>query len=90
MSVAVVARGDFRSHGRFSKRHRLAVIGLAIMFKTIFVAFAATRIARHFEMPVLRRLDIVRRVTIRANRSTLIAFRQQLSVNTLVVNLLDA
>ena len=56
----------------------------------ILMAFAATLVAGHFEMPVLRRFDFVRRVTIGANRPALVAAGQELAVDTFVVGFLDA
>ena len=90
MPVTVITRGNSSGDGGFAQRHCLAVICIAIMFKPILMAFAATLVAHHFEVTVPRGLDAVRRVAIGANRALLVAFQEQLTVNALFVNGLDA
>src|ERR1017187_10442590 len=58
--------------------------------KPVLVAFAATRVAESLEVVPLRFLNLVRRVTIRANRAALVAPGQQLAMHTLKVGFLDA
>src|ERR1043165_5680839 len=89
MAMAVVASGDVGGDIGLAQGHRLAVVGVAIMFELVFVAFAAAFVAGHFEMAVLGGLDFVGGVAIGANRPALIALGEQLSVHALIVNLLD-
>src|ERR1041385_2396135 len=90
MAVAIVTGGYVRGDGRFPERHRFAVIRFAVVCEAILVTFAATRVAGHFEVAVLRRLYFMRRVTIGAHGAALVALREQLPVNALIVSLLDA
>src|SRR5690242_16917940 len=59
------------------------------MFQPIGVAFAATLVAGHFEMAILRRLHSMRCVAIRANRPTLIPFAEQLAMHAPIVGFFD-
>src|SRR6266700_4022055 len=90
MSMAVVAGGDIRGDGRFAKGHRLAMIGIAIMFQSVLMAFAAAGITGHFEVSVARGFDFVSGMAVRAHRPAFVAFSQQLTMNALVVSLFDA
>ena len=90
LAVAIVTGGDAGRGVGFAQGHGLAVIGFAIMFQPVGVAFAATGVAEGLEIVVLGILDVMRRMAIRANRSARIAFGQQLPVNALVVGFLDA
>src|ERR1051325_12039010 len=89
MTVAVVAGGDIGGDVGVAQAHLFAVIGVAVMFEPVLVAFAAAFVAGHFEMAVLGGLDLVGGVAISADRSALIALGEQLSVHALIVNLLD-
>src|ERR1035438_7309650 len=90
MAVAVVAGGDIGGDVRLAERHGFAVVGIAIMFQPVLVAFAAGLVAGHLKVAVLGSLDFVRAVAIRADWSTLVALGEELAVNTLVVDLFDA
>ena len=59
------------------------------MFQAILMAAPAPFIARHLEMSVLRGLDLVRCMTVRANWTAFIPLGQELPVNALIVDLLD-
>ncbi len=76
MAVAVITGGDGGGDGRFAEGHGLAVVSVAIMFEAIFVAFAATLIAHHLEVTILRGFNAVRGVAIGAHRAALVALRQ--------------
>src|SRR5258708_1643189 len=89
MPMAVVTGGHFRSNIWPAQRHRLSVVGVPVMFQPVLVAFTATRITRHFEVPVLRRLDFMRGVAIRADGAPLVPFGQQLPMHALIVSLLN-
>ncbi len=89
MTVAVVTRGHFGSDGGLAERHRLAVIRVAIVFEPVFVALATAGVTRHLEVPVLRCLNFMGGVAIRANGPPLIALDEQLAVDALFVNLFD-
>ena len=54
------------------------------------MTFAAPLVADGFEIVAVRVHDLMRGVAIRADRPALVAFGQQLSVDALVVSLLDA
>ncbi|MFO1514608.1 MAG: hypothetical protein U1F83_17140 [Verrucomicrobiota bacterium] len=88
VTVAVEAGGDGGCDHRFAKRHGLAVIGVAIMLETILVAFAAARVAGHFQRLFLAVLD-ARGVAISADGAALVAFGQNLAVNTFLVGLFN-
>ena len=90
MAVAVVAGGDIGGDIRLAQRHRFAVVGIAVMFQPVLVAFSAALVAGHFEVAVLGGLDFVGGVAIGADWSTLVAFGEKLAVDTLVIGLLDA
>ena len=91
MAVAVVTGGDRRRDVRFAQRHRLAVVGFLVMGEPVLMTTAAAFIAHQLlEVPALRRLDLVRRMAITANRPARIALGEQLAVDALLVNLLDA
>ena len=90
LAVAVVAGGDGGRGVGFAEGHGLAVVGFAIMFQPVGVAFAATGVADGLEIVVLGILDVMRGMAIGADRSARIALGQQLSVNALVVGFLDA
>ena len=90
MAVAVVASGDIGGDVRLAERHGFAVVGIAIMFQPVLVAFAADLVAGHLKVAVLRSLDFVRAVAIRADRSTLVALGEELAVDALQVCLFDA
>ena len=90
MTVAVVTRRNFGCDHRFAERHGFAVVSVAIMLQPIFVTLAAALVAGHFEMPVLRRLDAVGGVAIRADGAAFVALRQNLAVDAFLVSLLNA
>ena len=93
MPMAVIAGGDIRRDGRFAQGHRLAMICIAIMFQSVLMAFAAAGVAGHFKVAVPRGLDFVSGMAVRAYRPVPpggIPFRQQLSMNTLIVSLFNA
>src|SRR5262249_23266076 len=90
VAMAVVAGGDIRGDGRLSERHGFAVISVAVVFQAVLMAFSASAVAGHFEMTVSRRFNFVSRMAIGAHGTALIAFGQQLAMDTLVVNLFHA
>ena len=90
MAVAIVAGGHGRGRVRFTQRHGLAVVGVPVMGQPVLVAFAATLVADGLEVVPLRLLNLVRGVTIRANRAALVAPGQQLAMHTMKVGFLDA
>ena len=89
-SVTVITR----SHGgrgiRFAQRHGFAVIRFAVMFQTVCVTLAATFVAGGFEIITCRIYDLMRAVAVNADRPALVAHREQLAVNALVVSFLNA
>ena len=88
--VAIIAGGDFGCGVRQAQRHRLAVVGLAVMLQPVSVAFAAALVAQGLEILAGRVDDLVRAVTVNANRSARVALREQLTVDTLIVDRLNA
>ena len=84
VTVAVVTGGDFSRDRGFAQRHGFAVVGVAIMFEAIFVAFTAALVAGHLEVPVLRRPDAVGGVAIGADGTAFVALAQ-LAVHALLV-----
>src|ERR1051325_6287399 len=90
MAVAVVAGCDLGGDPRLAQGQCFAVTRVAIMFQAVLVAFAATLIADHLEVTVLRGLDAVRGVAVGAYGTSFVALREDLSMHTLFVNLLDA
>jgi len=66
------------------------MVSVAIVSQPIFMTTAATLVTGHFEMSVLRRLDLVRCMAIGADRSALVIPGQKLAMHTLVLGLLDA
>ena len=89
MPVAVVTGRHIGGDVWLAEGHRFAVIGFPVILQPVLMAFAATLVARHFEMPVLWRFNFVRRVTIGAYRPAAVAFREQLTMHTLVIDFLD-
>ena len=90
MAVTVVAGGHGRSHVRLAERHGLAVVGIPVMRQPVLVAFTAARVADGLEVVSFRLLNLVRRVTIRADRAALVAPGQQLAMDALKVGFLNA
>src|SRR5688500_13657813 len=83
MTVTVVTGGDIGGDVGFAERHGFAVIGVAIMFEAVLVAFAAALVAHHFEVAVLRGLDFVGVVAVGANRAAFVTDRKQLAMHAL-------
>ena len=90
MTVAVVAGGHGGRDVGFAQRHGLAVVGVPVARQPVGVAFAAARVADGFEIVALGIHDVMRGVTVRADRPARITLREQLPVNAFVVGFLDA
>lgn len=88
--MAIVARRNLGRMVRLAQHHGLAVVGLAIMFQPVRMTFATALVAERLEIIARRVADLVRAVAIDTHRPALVALRQQLAVNALVINLLDA
>ena len=58
------------------------------MLQPVLMAFAAALIAQLLEMPAVRRLNLMRAVTVRADRPPAVPFGQQLPVHALVIDAL--
>src|SRR5512146_839202 len=86
--MTVVARGHVGSDIGFTQGHGFTVVSVPVMDEAILVAPAAPLVAYSFKMAVDRRFDFMGVMTVRADRAFAFAFGQQLSVHTLVVNLL--
>src|SRR5690349_9462162 len=50
MPMAIVTGSDVRGDARFAQCHGFAVIGFAVMFEPVLMAFAAALVTRHFEV----------------------------------------
>ena len=90
VTVAVITGGDFGRGIRLAQRHRLAVVGVAVMLQPVCVAFAAALVAEGLEIIVRRIDDFVRGVAVGADRPARVALGQQLAVDAFVVSFLDA
>ena len=90
VAMTVVAGGDARRDIGPAQGHGLAVIRVAIVSQPVLVALATAFIADGLEIIPFRIHDIVRGVTICADRPTRIALRQQLSVDALIVSVFHA
>gem|GEM_PF-5539862 len=90
VAVTIVTRGDIRRDVWLAELHRLAVVGFAIVLQPVRVALAAALVAAGLEMRGGGFLDVVRAVAVGADRAPRVAFGEQLSVDALIVGLLDA
>src|ERR1035437_2504633 len=90
VAVAVVAGSDIGGDVRLAEGHGFAVVGVAVMLQPVRVAFATDLVAGHLEMAVLRSLDFVGAVAIRADRPAFVTFGQELAVDALKVGFLNA
>src|ERR1039458_2098301 len=90
MAVAIVAGGAVGRDIGFAQGHGFAVVGTAIMLQPVLVAFPTGLVAGHLEMAVLGGLDFVGGVAIGTDRSPFVALGQELAVDALVIDFLDA
>ena len=81
MTMAVVAGGHFRRHVRSPESHGLAVISISIVRQAVLMTPSAPLIADRLEVAILRLLNLVRGMAIRADRAPLVALGQDLAVD---------
>src|SRR5690349_9754300 len=89
MTVAIVASRDVRSDVRFAEGHRFSVVSVSVMRQSVLMTSSATFVAPGFEMISTRTFDLMRRMTIGTRRRAGVAFGHKLTVNALVIGLLD-
>src|SRR5690242_8878384 len=89
MAMAVVTSGYVRSDIWFAQRHGFAVVRVTIMREPVLVAAAATLVADHLEMSVLRGFDLMGGMAVGADGCAFVSLAQQLAMHALVVGLLD-
>ena len=89
-AMTVIASGYFGCIVGLAEHHGFAMIGFAVMFQPIFMAFATTLVAERFKVFTRGINDLVSTVTINADRSSCVPLSQQLAMNTFIVGFLDA
>lgn len=90
VAVAIEAGGDIGGDVGSAEGHGFAVVGFAVVFEAIFVAFTAAGVAEFFEVAVMvGGFDFVGRVAIGADGAFGVALNEELAMYAVIVDFLD-